>query len=912
MTAVIDAGVPAAAAAAAGDAPTRDFSRSAFLRSALLEVIERHDPEVAAILRGDALGQTRSPRLLARTLQAEALWFALLAIAEQNRDMRRRRDAERVQGLAPETFEAVLRHASERGLSPHEIRSALKSLRVRPVITAHPTESRRVTVLERHRQIYRRLLELEYAHWTDREREDIRRAITDEIELVWLTGELKLEKPTVDQEVAWGLHFFEETLFDVVPSVLGRLEAAFTALFPGEPCDLAPIVTFGSWIGGDRDGNPYVTSAVTRRTLWRTRLCALQRYRTRVSQLIRELSVSEKSLATAEGFQATVARALSAHPEGDRVAARNPGELFRQFLSCMASRLDVSIGCAERQVPAPEDAGYRAVEDLLADIAAMRDACRRAGAERIAAARLDPFWREVSVFRFSTVRLDVRENSARINATLAELHRLRRPGESTPEADSAEWKRWLLAELAVPFTGPPALTGLSAEAAETVATFQTIAELRETVDREAFGTLILSMTHSAADVLGVYLLAKFSGLFTDAAGVERCSLPVVPLFETIDDLRRAPAMLRDLLAVPLVQRTVHGRGAVQEVMIGYSDSNKDGGYLAANWELYKAQSVLSRLGRELGVSVAFFHGRGGSVSRGGAPTGDGIAALPEGSISGQFRVTEQGEVVSLKYANRGTAAYQLELMASAVTDHVLCGTRDGSALPRHEYHEAMEALSSLSWTAYRRLMDSPALLPYLQAASPLEEWSLLNLGSRPARRGRACALSDLRAIPWVFAWSQNRHMLPGWYGVGSGIRDFLEVRGDAGESLLRRMFQGFRPFRLVMDEVEKTLLTVDLAVARDFAGLVADGEVRRSVLSSVEEEFALTCRMVLRVTGESALGVRLGAHGRRLERRLPTMNAVSRQQVQLLRAFREGGGDEVRTALLLSLNCAAAGLGATG
>ncbi len=912
MTAVIDAGVPAAAAAAAGDAPTRDFSRSEFLRSALLDVIERHDPEVAAILRGDGLGQTRSPRLLARTLQAEALWFALLAIAEQNRDMRRRRDAERVQGLAPETFEQVLRHASDRGLSPHEIRAALKSLRIRPVITAHPTESRRVTVLERHRQIYRRLLELEFAHWTDRERDDIRRAITDEIELVWLTGELKLEKPTVDQEVAWGLHFFEETLFDVVPSVLGRLESAFTSLFPGEPCDLAPIVTFGSWIGGDRDGNPHATSAVTRRAVWRTRLCALKRYRTRVSQLIRELSVSEKALALPEGFRATVARALATHPEGDRVAARNPGELFRQFLSCMASRLDVSIACTERHAPAPEDTGYRAVEDLLADIAAMRDACRQAGAERIAAARLDPFWREVSVFRFSTVRLDVRENTGRINATLSELHRLRRPDEPAPASDSAAWKRWLLAELAAPITGEPDLTGLSAEAAETFATFRTIAELRDTVDREAFGALILSMTHSAADVLGVYLLAKLAGLFTDAAGVERCSLPVVPLFETIDDLRRAPSVLRDLLAVPLVQRTVHSRGAVQEVMIGYSDSNKDGGYLAANWELYKAQSVMTRLGRELGVSIAFFHGRGGSVSRGGAPTGDGIAALPEGSVRGQFRVTEQGEVVSLKYANRGTAAYQVELMASAVTDHVLRGTRDDAAVPKHEYHEAMEALSGLSWTAYRRLMESPALLPYLQAASPLEEWSLLNLGSRPARRGRACALSDLRAIPWVFAWSQNRHMLPGWYGVGSGVLGFLDVRGEAGESLLRRMFQSFRPFRLVIDEVEKTLLTVDLAVARDFAGLVGDAGVRHAVFSAVEEEFALTRRMVLRVTGESALGARLGAHSRRLARRLPAMNAVSRQQVQLLRAFRDGGDDEVRTALLLSLNCSAAGLGATG
>jgi phosphoenolpyruvate carboxylase len=909
MTALIDAGVPGAAAAVA---PEPDFSRSAFLRSALLDVVGRHDPEVASILRGEGLSQARSPKLLARTLQAEALWFALLAIAEQNRDMRRRRDTERASGLAPDTFAHVLRTASDHGLSPKEIRAALTSIRIRPVITAHPTESRRVTVLERHRHIYRRLLELEYAHWTDRERDDIRRAITDEIELVWLTGELKLEKPTVDQEVAWGLHFFEETLFDVVPSVLGRLESAFSSLFPGEPCDLAPMITFGSWIGGDRDGNPHATSAVTRRAVWQTRLCALRRYRTRVSHLVRELSITENALAMPETFRATVARALTAHPDGQRIAARNPGELFRQFLSCMGSRLDVTIACTERHEPAPDATGYRTVEDLLADIAAMRDAFRQAGADRLATTRLDPFWREVSVFRFTTVRLDIRENSGRINATLAEIYRRRHPGGEPPPADSAEWKRWLLAELATPLAGAALFDGLPPDAEETLATFRTIAELRQAVDREAFGALILSMTRTAADVLGVYLLAKLAGLFTDAAGVERCSLPVVPLFETIDDLRRAPSVLRDLLAVPLVKRTVHGLQAQQEVMIGYSDSNKDGGYFAANWELFKAQSALTRLGRELGVTIAFFHGRGGSGSRGGAPTGDAIAALPAGSVRGQFRVTEQGEVVSLKYANRGTATHQVELMASAVVDHVLRAGRTDTSIPRHEYHEAMEALSGLSWTAYRRLVESPGLLPYLQAASPLEEWSLLNLGSRPARRGRACALSDLRAIPWVFAWSQNRHMVPGWYGVGSGVISFLDVRGEAGLSLLRRMFHGFRPFRLVIDEVEKTLLTVDLDVARAFAGLVEDDTVRQSVFSAVEDEFALTCSMILRVTGETTLGERLGAHTRRQARRLPTMNAVSRQQVQLLRDFRDGGGEEVRTALLLSLNCAAAGLGSTG
>jgi phosphoenolpyruvate carboxylase len=436
--------------------------------------------------------------------------------------------------------------------------------------------------------------------------------------------------------------------------------------------------------------------------------------------------------------------------------------------------------------------------------------------------------------------------------------------------------------------------------------------MRDQVDREAFGTLILSMTHSAADVLGVYLLAKHAGLFNDAQAVERCTLPVVPLLETIPDLRHAPAILKELLAVPLVRRSLRGHGNVQEVMIGYSDSNKDGGYFTANWELAKAQATMTRLGEELGVKIAFFHGRGGSVSRGGAPTGRAIAALPPGSIRGGFRSTEQGEVVSYKYANRGTANYQVELLASSVLQHVLMSEREAALVPKHEFDEAMEAISGVSWTAYRQLMEREQLLAYLQGSSPLEELALLNIGSRPARRTQARTLADLRAIPWVFAWTQNRHMLTGWYGLGSGLAAFVEVRKARGLELLQRMFQEARLFRTVIDEVEKALLTVDLDIAREFSSLVPDAEVREPIFQAIEAEYHLTCAMVLKVSGAGELAERFPQHRRRLQRRIQIMNQVSREQVQLLRALRDGGDDDVRTAFLLSINCAAAGLGATG
>ena len=894
--------------------PPGHFSRAALLFDLLVGVVQRYEPEVAAVLREERTTAGMSAVKLARTLQAQGIWFQLLAIAEQNRDMRSRREIERERGYQQlrGTFANVFASAAADGISAAEIRQALAGLRVRPVITAHPTEAKRVTVLERHRRIYLRLLDLESPRWTDRERQDLIRATGDEIELLWLTGELKLAKPTVEQEVAWGLYFFNENLFDVVPQILAKAESAFAQQFPGETLDVPPFLQFGSWIGGDRDGNPYVTSEVTRRTLWETRLASLRRYRTRLLELVRNLSIEEHALTLPDSFRRAVAQAIEATPDGEARAARNRGEIFRQFLSCMLARLDLTIDYSQRAQPPPENMGYASADRLMDDIDLMRNALGAAGAQRLSDALLLPLRREVGVFRFTTVRLDVRENSMRINQTLAAMFRLRHPGAEPPAPESEDWKRWLLSELGTARSRPCIYEGLPADAAETLATFRTIARMRGEIDREAFGALILSMTRSAADILGAYLLAKEGGLFADAAAVERCTLPIVPLLETIPDLRRAPAILKELLAVPLVQRSLHVQGKTQEVMIGYSDSNKDGGYLTAHWELAKAQSSLTRLGREHGVAIAFFHGRGGSVSRGGAPSGRAIAAAPAGSIRGHFRVTEQGEVVSFKYANRGTAAYQVELLGASVLEHVLRSEREAALIPVHEFQEAMEALSGTAWSAYRTLMELPTMLQYLQDSSPLEELALLNIGSRPARRTQAKGLSELRAIPWVFAWTQNRHMLSGWYGVGSGIKAFLDVRKERGLELLKRMFRDARLFRLILDDVERTLLQVDLSIAAEYAGLIEDAAVRGTIFSRIEAEYRLTCEMILLISGGTCIAERFPQFRRRLARRLKTINAVSREQVQLLRAHRTASSDAVRTALLMSINCAAAGLGATG
>jgi phosphoenolpyruvate carboxylase len=887
------------------------------LSELMLQLVRQRAPDVEPVLRGERAAGELSAELLARTLQVQGIWFQLLSIAEQNAAMRRRRQVEAERGLEllRGSFAQVFADAAAARVPASEIRALLERLRIRPVITAHPTEAKRVTVLEKHRRIYRRLVDLESPRWTPRERQALVDGLRNEIELLWLTGELRLQKPTVPQEVFWGLHFFNETLFEAVPDLIEKLERWLAHYYPDESWVVPTFFQFGSWIGGDRDGNPFVTNEVTQSTLLENRLTGLRRYRRRIDELVRDLSITERSVPLTDRFRSALERALASTGRAEELATRNPGEVFRQYLGVMLQRIQVMIADTERGDTRPNPAGYASADALLADLRLIEDELSQAGRAEIAGALVRPVRREVESFRFSTVRLDVRENTTKLTAALRDLWRAGNAGEP-PDVGSEAWRAWIAAELARPLAPGAEPPRLPAETAETHGMFELVRRLREEIDREAFGAFVLSMTRSVSDVLGAYLLAKTAGLFADAAGVESCTLPIVPLFETIDDLQRAPAIMRELLSVPLVKRSVRTQGGVQEVMIGYSDSNKDGGFLTSNWELYKAQIKLTRVGKELGVPIAFFHGRGGSVSRGGAPTGRAIAAQPAGSIGGRMRITEQGEVVSFKYANRGTAQYQIELLAASVVEHSLKSEREEALVPTAEFDEAMEALSGAAQAAYRKLVDHPDLLPYYQAASPLEEISLLNLGSRPARRFGARSLSDLRAIPWVFAWSQNRHFVPGWFGVGSGIQTFLQVRGERGRALIQRMYADSRLFRLIVDEVEKTLSYVELQVAREYAELVPDAGVREAIFPQIEEEYHRTVDAVLQVSGGRELAERFPRFRRKLARRLPTLNQISRQQIELLRRFRESGSDksqeELLSALLLSINCIATGFGATG
>ncbi len=593
----------------------------------------------------------------------------------------------------------------------------------------------------------------------------------------------------------------------------------------------------------------------------------------------------------------------------EAIAQRNPKEPFRQYFSALRQRLKATFDRSQPGTPLSSEAE---LETLIADAEV---ALAQMKAPFLAASLVRPLRWELQIFGFRTVSLDIRQNTTVVNRVLGEIWHKMNPlaANGPPPAGSPEWGKWIVSELDKPLGFLPQFRGVSDETRELLDLLGLIRETFDGPDPQAIGTFILSMTQGASDVLGLYLLAKYCGLFADETAREVCRLRIVPLFETIADLQRAPAIMTELLAMPVVKNSAVANGGHQEIMLGYSDSNKDGGFFCASFELFEAQRRLIRIGREAGIAVSFFHGRGGSVSRGGAPTGRAIAAQPAGSVGGRLRVTEQGEVVSSKFANRGTAVYNLEVLSSSVLVHTLKSLDEPDLKVNPEHQDAVEAIASGSFRHYRKLAEDPALMSYFQYASPVEELANLKLGSRPARRFGAKGIDDLRAIPWVFAWSQNRHLLTGWFGLGYAFDDFLVPRGVAGLSLLRDMYNKSRGFRLAVDEVEKSLYLADMDVAEQYASLVPDRNAGERVFALIRHEHQRTSRAILELTGETKLCQRFEGLQRRFERVRPMVNQANRWQVGLLRQTRQTGGDErLMMPLLMTMNCVAQGLGWTG
>lgn len=858
-------------------------------------VIERRAPEILTYFlnTSNSISPPDTVNSVAY-LQATNIWFQLLKIAAENAAVRARRVQEISEG--PEAvdgsfFKAISKIAKSRGDSAFNLLSG--GLSVSPTLTAHPTEAKRVTILEIHRRIYRTLVSLETHRWTPRERQDVLNSVEDEVDLLWLTGELRLERPSLSDEIEWGLQFFRDSLFDAVPQLFERFQDALASVYDQVSDVKTPCVRFHSWIGGDRDGNPNVTAHVTQEALERSKFAILEKYQTNLMHASQRISISSSIMKIPEPALSKLMAVITSAPETNILQQRNPGELFRQAISAVSQKIDATQN--------KTDGSYKHVSDFISDLGSIEKALSGINARRLADRYIRPILWQAQVFGFSSFTLDIRQNSSVTTKVLTEIWETH---NAAPEFGSPDWGQRLRQELGSAELPKLDYATLSADAQELMELLSIMHNARFGADPRAIGPFILSMTRSCNDLLGVFLLARYAGF-----GAEKLDLKVVPLFETINDLRAAPQILTELLKVPLARRSLRADDGRIEIMLGYSDSNKDGGFFCSTWELDKAQRNITRSLEKFDLCPTFFHGRGGSVSRGGAPTERAIAAQPKGTINGQLRTTEQGEVVSSKYANRGTALHQLELLASSVLIHSLEGTNE---VINPEFNDALEALSGMSQTAYTGLLHTPGFIEYFQQSSPVEELTMLKIGSRPARRFGAKNLENLRAIPWVFAWSQNRHLITGWYGFGSAVASFRRVRGKDGDKILKDMFQNSRLFRLIVDEVEKSIFHSDMEIAAKYASLVKDESIRDRIFGDIQSEFNQSRAAILFIIDGTEIGSRFSKMCARFSEVYPELTQIHGLQVELLRNIRGSKkiGDIV--PLMQSMNCIAAGLGWTG
>ena len=547
----------------------------------LLSVIRTRQPEIEQILEGEKDIRSCNDSQILHILETYGIWFQLLSIAEQNAMVQQRRQIEKEysRNRVPGTFAYTISSAEQKGIPAEEIQKVLNNSFICPVITAHPTEAKRVTVLEIHRRIYVLLKQLELTRWTPRERDDLIDELRNEIDLLWLTGEIRLEKPTVAQEVTWGLHFFVESLFDGVMELYGELDRALEQAYPHFEFNVPPLFRFGSWIGGDRDGNPNVTSIVTSSAIHANAKAVLKRYRQILFELGAKLSIASHSVSISDDFIQALQQKLKALGEADSFSKRNPGEVFRQYLRCMLRNIDATLNNIDN--PSKSTIAYHRAADLVADLQILEQGLIDAKCEHLGATNVRPLRHMVDTFGFRTASLDIRENTTVTNSVLAEIWQAlhQRTHLDIPDFKSEEWKEWITSELMQPLRVVPRLNCLSKQAQSTLAMLEQVKHYQRKIDPKTFGVCVLSMTHTSTDILGVYLLAKYVGLFTDADGLEACRILVVPLLETIEDLENGPKILHELLEHAFIRRTIRKHGGSQEVMVGYSDSNKDGGFL---------------------------------------------------------------------------------------------------------------------------------------------------------------------------------------------------------------------------------------------------------------------------------------------------------------------------------------------
>ena len=894
------------------------------LRKGFIRLRKENDPGRLARLK--KMIEKLSPDALRPVIRAFSIYFQLVNVAEESFQHRqRRRIAASGQPLWQGSFDHMLRQLRDEDISPEQLQDLLDEVRYMPVFTAHPTESKRRAILLQLRRIFEanEALDSEAIYIDHKSR--YQSQLKTRIQALWKTDEVRPSKPDVRHEVRMGLHHFSASLFEAVPSVYRRLADGIERVYGDHPdythIDLPTILRFGSWIGGDRDGNPNVTAKTTLEAVFTQQQTILSHYIERVNLLISNLTQSIHFCSPSPSFLSSL-EADDAYREqfADEWPARFPLEPYRRKLYVMRLRLHQALARAEARLNGeaadPTAPGYRNEDEFVRDIRLIRDSLISHGDADSANAELLDLLRLAKTFGFYLARLDIRQESTVHNEAVADI--LASSGVNADYLSLDEEQRLqLLGEL---IANPPALAsrdGLQEMTREVLAVFDVIAEIQHCVSPKVIGRYVISMAHHASDVMHVLFLASLADLAGERDGRYFCHIGVSPLFETITDLSHIEPVMSRLLDDPVYRKLLDAGEAMQEVMLGYSDSAKDGGIVASVWTLYQAQQNVVALGKARGVPIRLFHGRGGTVGRGGGPTHQAITSQPAGTVLGQIKFTEQGEVLSYKYSNQETAVFELTMGLTGVirasTGLVRENTPDNPL-----YAEVMQELQQTGERQYRDLTEhTEGFLDYFYEATPVSEIGLLNIGSRPSHRQKKDRSKySVRAIAWVFGWAQARQTLPAWYGLGSALEDYCEADPNNLRKL-RKLYRYWPFFRNLLGNTQMALFKSDMMIAEEYAELVHDQNAARQVFKLISKEYQRTCKWVLKVAEIDELLDENPVLKLSLGRRDPYLDPLNHIQLALLKRYRDENLDEAERdlqldPLLRSINAIAGGMRNTG
>lgn len=895
------------------------------LRKGFLQL--RKDPTPERLERLKNLIGKLSPDALRPVIRAFSIYFQLVNTAEESFQHRQRRRIAAQGGvLWKGSFDACLRDLRKQGVAPDELQDLFEEIRYMPVFTAHPTESKRRAILLQMRRIFESNEALD-APPTAIDYEEIHtRALRTHIQTLWKTNEVRPSRPDAHHEIRMGMYHFKEALFDAIPVVYRRLEGAIHRAYQDHPeyqgVDVPAMLRFGSWIGGDRDGNPNVTFETTRDAILTQHITILRAYIDRVDKLVGILTQSSDFCTLSPAFQASL-DADDAYRQryDEECPARFPTEPYRRKLYIMGLRLRHSVRRALALREGAEwhnnESGYQREDDFLRDLSLIRDSLSSHGDGDSANADVLDLIRLTRTCGFYLARLDIRQESTVHTAAVADV--LARLGVADDYASLDEAQRMqLLGKL---LQEPPVLEDRAALAEmtqEVLRVFDVVADMQNLISPRVVGRYVISMAHQASDVMHVMLLASLCGLAGKQGDDFVCKIGVSPLFETIDDLAHIEPVVSELFEDPVYQQLLgqHNTG-IQEVMLGYSDSAKDGGMVASAWLLYQAQQRVIALGKARGVRIRLFHGRGGTIGRGGGPTHDAILSQPAGTLLGQIKFTEQGEVLWYKYSNRETAIYELTMGLTGTIGASTGLVRD--VMPDDEsFHDHMRSLADHGETAYRDLTEqTEGFLDYFYEATPVSEIGLMNIGSRPSHRAKGDrSKSSVRAIAWVFGWAQARQTLPAWYGLGRALEACC-ADDEKRVAALREMFRKWPFFNALLSNTQMALVKSQMDIAREYAALCTDPAVRAEVFGKIEEEYWRTVKWIKRIAEIDELLEQTPLLKTSLSRRDPYLDPLNYIQLELLSRYRNADdNDNQRDAsldpLLRSINAIAGGMRNTG